>query len=167
MPNINIPADTMSRIEALARPFKDHDANDVLTRVLDLYEKHTRAQLPVPPVSQKVRFSPKSRVPRERGATVEIDRHTIKAIDVRDLFEQTLTYLRSKHAHELKKLVPFQTSHARFFISYDPKHPNGNPFFIPVQCGEFFVEANKSYATAIANLGELARRMGLEFKYLG
>ena len=48
------------------------------------------------------------RAPRERGITIEIGGHVIRAISVKELYQETLKFLVEKgHSKRLKDFVPF------------------------------------------------------------
>jgi hypothetical protein len=108
------------------------------------------------------------RAPRERGATVEIAGHRIHAGTVSDLYEQAFRLLLNNgNAEALKQLSPYRTSNQRYLFAREPKHPNGNDFFIDVKVGQFHIEAHKSYEQAIKQLAELLARIDVSFRYLG
>lgn len=116
------------------------------------------------------RFStgPSSRLPRERGVTVDLDGTRFVGSSVKDLYEQVLRLLVdegviSRHS----TLVPFKTSNERYLISTSPNHPNGNDFFIPISYGGFYMETHKSYQTALKQLRTLLAKMGIVMRYIG
>lgn len=110
----------------------------------------------------------RTRAPRERGATVEVDGKRIHAGTVSDLYEQVFRLILANGKSEaLKALVPFRTSNQRYLIAREPKHPNGNAFFVDVKVGPYHVEAHKNYEQAIKQLADLMARVGVEFRYIG
>lgn len=107
------------------------------------------------------------RSPRERGVTVELAGQRIHAGTVGDLYEQVFRLLlKNGQAEALKALVPYRTSNQRYLIALEPRHPNGNAFFVPVRVGPYHIEAHKNYETALKQLAELLGKLGLEFRYL-
>jgi hypothetical protein len=110
----------------------------------------------------------RTRAPRERGATVEVEGKRIHAGTVSDLYEQVFRLiLNNGKADALKALVPFRTSNQRYLIAREPKHPNGNSFFVDVKVGPYHVEAHKNYVQAIKQLADVLARLGVDFKYIG
>ena len=102
------------------------------------------------------------RAPRERGITIEIGGHVIRAISVKELYQETLKFLVEKgHSKRLKDFVPFSTSSLRYLIADRPVHPNGNDFVVPIKSRGYFMEAHKSYKTAIEHLSRFLGKMGL------
>lgn len=100
--------------------------------------------------------------------TIEIDGHVIRAISVKEMYQETLRYLLDNgHAKRVKDLVPFSTSSLRYLIADRPVHPNRKDFVVPVKCGGYFMEAHKSYKTGIEHLSRFVARMGLKLKYVG
>ncbi len=170
---ISISDATMARLKACAEPFLDKEPEDVIRRLID--EREDNGGDHQKPTNRRGDFhkealmalDTKSRVPRERGATVEIGGRQIQAGTVRDLYKQALSLFVDKHEHQLKSLLPFRTSGQRYLVAREQKHQRGNPFIIPVEYHGYFMEAHKDYKNAIDHLGKLARRLGLSFKYVG
>jgi hypothetical protein len=157
----------MNRLKACAEPFVDKSPEDVIRRLLDEREKSTPRYAPSShPVRQHER-TPASRVPRERGILVEIDGRQIQAASVRDFYEQVLRLLVDHHSVQLARLLPFKTSKRRYLVADKPVHPSGNSFVVPVEYHGHYMEAHKDYENAVAHLGSLLRKLGLELKYLG
>lgn len=165
--------DLFVRLQKLAVPLVDTTA-DVLERVVSHYEKTG------PKIDEAIGISiaskPSSiagagkimaRAPRERGVTIEVDGHIIRAISVKELYQETLEFLLEKgHGKRLKDLVPFGMSSRRYLIADRPVHPSGNDFVMPVKSGGYFMEAHKGYKTAIEHLSRLLGRMELKLKYV-
>lgn len=108
------------------------------------------------------------RAPRERGVTVEVAGQRIHANTVRDLYEQVFRLiLGGEHAEALRALIPYATSNQRYLISKDPKHQNGNRFFVPVSVGPYYIEAHKNYDTALKQLDAVLSKLGLDLQYVG
>jgi hypothetical protein len=175
---IQLSDETLDRLKALAEPFVDREPEDVIRRLLDSHEQKTRSLAqssspsPVGSVSDQsdaelVERSIQSRVPRERGAEVEIDKHRIEAVSVRDLYEQVLRLLIENHKAQLTPLLPFKTSGVRYLVAKKPVHPSGRPFVVPVEYHDYFMEAHKDYKIAIEHLAKLAKKLALPFRYLG
>jgi hypothetical protein len=174
---IRISDDTMGRLKAYAEPFKDKEPEDVIRRLLDERESSGGGQRR--PANRKGRSatedsmtpllcpSTKSRVPRERGVTIEIGGRQIQAPTVRELYKQALTFLVDKHEGKLTQLLPFETSAQRYLVANKPKHPTGRDFVIPVPYHNYWMEAHKDYKNAIEHLGRLASKLNLSFRYVG
>jgi hypothetical protein len=106
------------------------------------------------------------RFPRQRGIGIAIGTQRINAESVADLYEQVLRhFVDTGLISELLPHIPFKTSSKRFLISRSPKHPADNDFFTPVNYGGFYMEAHKSYHTAINALGKLMTRAKLNLVY--
>lgn len=178
MHTLTLPEDLFARLQTHAVPLIDSPA-DVVRRLLDHYEK-TKPEKGkiskdvVAAIAGTVRSAPlhdvslRGRVARERGATIEINGHEIRAVSVGDMYEQALKYLVDKgHTKRLKELIPFKTSARRYLIADRAVHPNGNEFFVRVQHNGFYMEAHKSYQTAIEHLSQLVEKIGLKMRYLG
>ena len=161
---ITVSEQVFVRLKNLAEPFVDREPEDVIRRLLD--ERESRARNGRVEVNSDG-ISTNSRVPRERGTTVEIDGQKIGAVSVRDLYEQALKLFVRKDTARLKSVVPMKTSAERFLIALEDKHPSGRRFFLPVEYRGFYMEAHKDYKNAISHLQDLCSRIGLTFKYLG
>jgi hypothetical protein len=106
------------------------------------------------------------RFPRQRGVAISIGTQRIVGDSVSDLYEQVLRYLvDSDLISELTPYLPFSTSSKRFLISRTPKHPAGHDFVVPVKYGGFYMEAHKSYQTAISALSKLMTRANIDLVY--
>ena len=169
---ITVSEEVFARLSRLARPFVDRAPEDVIRRLLDQNEpangKATRSLdgETSAAVSHGNR-STASRVPRERGATVQIGDYKIDAVSVRALYEEALKFLVAKYSSKLRSIVPLKTSSERYLIADRAVHPTGNPFVIPVEYRCFCMEAHKDFKNAIAHLQMLCNRLGLSLKYLG
>ena len=170
---ITVSNELFVRLKTLAEPFVDRDPEDVIRRALDQYERalsNSRAQIKSggqvgAPLAGGL--SPISRVPRERGTSVQIGDHKINAVSVRALYEEALRLFVEHYASQLKSVVPLKTSGERFLVALKPLHPSGKPFVVPVEFHGFYMEAHKDYKNAIAHLQTLCNRLGLTLKYLG
>ena len=165
------------RLQRLAVPLVDTPA-DVIERLVSHYEKtkfeksKTDAGPGPSTASKESPFAREAkiteRVPRERGVTIEIDGHVIRAISVKEMYHETLKYLLDgEHSKRLKDLMPFSTSSLRYLIADRPVHPSGNEFVVPVKYGGYFMEAHKSYKTGIEHLSQFVAKIGLKLKYIG
>lgn len=157
MAQIRISEETMARLKALAEPFIDKEPEDVVRRLLDRLEHTTKPSVQVPQPS---------RMPRERGVTIQMGNRKIQAISVRDLYAQALRVLVDEHRSSLKRLLPFKTSSERYLIAEKPIHPTGNAFVVPVEYQQHYMEAHKDYKNAVKHLELLARGLGLKVIYL-
>jgi hypothetical protein len=167
---ITVPDELYSRLEALARPFVDKEPADVIQRLIDVQGEEERSDRCTPLELSPLMASTlvDERVPRERGAIVNIDGHVIHADSVRDLYEQILQYLaRHKTWDRVVQLVPYKTSSRRFLIAQSPVHPNGNPFVVPVEHHGLYMESHKNYQTAITQLARFLSKCGSTLTYLG
>ena len=165
------------RLQKLAVPLVDKPS-DVIERLLRHYEK-TGSEASKVDTGVGASTGSKSsslvreaiiaeRIPRERGVTIEIDGHVIRAISVKEMYQETLRYLLDNgHSKRVKDLVPFSTSSLRYLIADRPVHPNRKDFFVSVKCGGYFMEAHKIYKTGIELLSQFIAKMGLKLKYLG
>ena len=167
---ITVPDELYSRLEALARPFVDREPADVIQRLVnmqgeeDLSDRYASPELS--PLMASILVD--GRIPRERGAKVDIDGHVIHADSVRDLYEQILQYLaRNKTWDRVIELVPYKTSARRFLIAKSPVHPNGNPFVVPVEHRGLYMESHKNYQTAISQFARFLSKCGSTLTYLG
>jgi hypothetical protein len=174
MPHIQLSDETLNRLKALAEPFVDREPEDVIRRLLDKHEQVRRNLAPsaslvgsLNDMADLVERSTQSRVPRERGAKVEIDKQRIQAESVRDLYEQVLKLLVENYEAQLIPLLPFKTSGVRYLVAKNPVHPSGRPFVIPVDYHDYYMEAHKDYKIAIEHLAKLSKKLALQFRYLG
>jgi hypothetical protein len=171
---VTLSKDLFVPLQKLAVPLVDSTVV-VIERVVSHYERTG------PSVEEKADISTSStpssmvvdrkmveRAPCERGVTIEIDSHVIRAISVPELYQETLRFLVEKgHAKRLKDLVPFSTSNRRYLIADRPVHPKGNAFVVPIKSGGYFMEAHKNYKAAIEHLSRFLGKMGLKLKYVG
>jgi metal-responsive CopG/Arc/MetJ family transcriptional regulator len=168
-PAVQLPDDLYRKLQSLAQPFVDRP-EDVIRRAVEFFEKaptneRTNQNLPF---ADRLGIPLDSRSARERGAKVEIDGRTIAAHSVPNLFKQTLQLLvLNGNTARVKTLVPFQTSNQRYLIADRPIHPNGNRFRIEVEHRGLYMEAHKSYYTALKQLQQFLLKCGISFRYLG
>jgi hypothetical protein len=170
---ITVSDEVFERLKRLAEPFVDREPEDVLRRLLDRNESffagdgtHDKSETRLP-ASLQESVSPISRVPRERGTTVQIGDNKIDAVSVRALYGQALKLFVDRHSSKLKSVVPLKTSGQRYLIALKPVHPSGKPFVKPVEFRGFYMESHKDYKNGIAHLRILCSRLGLPLKYLG
>lgn len=177
MREVTLSDDLFARLEALTVPLVP-TVPDVIGRLLDHYERTaSKSRTAVPAASAPARSqvtpvlherSTTGRSPRERGATIEIEDHQIRAVSVRDMYEQAMRYIVDKgHSKRLKPLVPLRTSSQRYLIAERPTHPNGNDFVVPARYGGYFMESHKDYRNAVKHLAQLTDKLGLKLRYLG
>lgn len=160
---ITISDDLFVRLEALARPFVDHEPQDVIRRLVDGESKMPAVNIPDRSSRPETTFF---RVPRERGAVVELNGETIVADTVPDLCTRVMQYIDSKGLWDkLEALAPYGTSAKRYLFAKDPKHPRGNHFFVPIQYRNIYMEGHKNYQTTIGQLKRLLARLGIELVY--
>lgn len=164
---ISIADDLYQRLASLARPFLDKEPADVIRRLVDQEagENDKGAQHgPVPDLpSDLVR-----RAPRERGVVVDLDGTTIRADTVPDLCAQVMEYMfQNGHWDKVMRLAPYKTSAQRYLFSKTPKHPNGNKFFVSIQCHGLHVETHKNYRTSVTQLARFASKCGVSLTYKG
>ena len=174
--NFQLPDATFKRLQKLAVPFVDTPAS-VIERLLDFYESHQKKDSPLSSeMDVKHSFTnnlgftndPSSRASRQRGVTVKIEEHTIKASSISDLYSKVLEYLYiNDHFDRLKPLLPFATSRQRYLIAEKPIHPNGKGFVVSVEYKGFHMEAHKDYKNGISHLRKMLDECGLNLIYLG
>jgi len=168
---IIITNDVQSRLRKYAR-FGGCDENEVIRRLLNQLEGEAgeiapaRSIVATQPDGVGTRYLP-GRAPRERGAKIRIGSDTFRVDSVRNLLETVLQYLiKNGKASSVAAVLPYKTSAQRFLIADKPVHPNGNSFFVPVQHGGLYMEAHKSYKTAVADLQEFLGRLNVPFEYI-
>lgn len=109
---------------------------------------------------------PPQREVRQRGAVITIDSTTITASSVSDLYLQALKYLfDSNLINQINPHIPYATSSVRFLISADPHHQTGNEFRLPVEYKGYYMEAHKSYKSALSHLEAFLKNCGISMKY--
>jgi hypothetical protein len=177
MRELTLPDTLFARLQKFAVPLVDTPA-DVIERLLTHYEK-TKPEKSRPDGGIETSTGAKEslflreariteRAPRERGVTIEIDGHVIRAISVKELYKEVLKYLLdSGHSKRLRELVPFSTSSLRYLIADKPIHPNEKEFVVPVKHGGYYMEAHKDYKNGIKHLSQFVTKVGLKLKYLG
>ncbi|WNS42374.1 PD-(D/E)XK nuclease family protein [Paenibacillus sp. MMS20-IR301] len=65
------------------------------------------------------------------------------------------------NSFDLEKITPFETSSKRYLVNTEPKHPNGNPFTVPVSYNGYYIEAHKSREQAIKDLAKLLKALNM------
>lgn len=168
---LTVPDEVYARVRQLAA-FSRCDDGEVVRRLLDNLLEDTNGMNELGPrgtastFDRSQRYLP-GRPARERGARVEIDGEILQIDSVRDLFENVLRFL-SKNGKRaaVRSLLPYKTSSQRYLIADKAVHPNGNRFVVPVQHGEFYMEAHKSYRTAMIQLEEFLAKLGIPFRYV-
>ena len=166
---IVVPDDLYARLAALARPFQDKEPADVVRWLVESKEGNApQAKAAQAPAASPAPGVLEGRVPRERGAVVDLDGVVIKAQTVPDLCAQVMDYLHSKgHGKKLLELAPYATSSQRYLYAKSPVHPNGNEFFSSIKSHGLHVETHKNYRTAIGQLSRLASKCGVKLSYKG
>jgi hypothetical protein len=171
---IRLPDDLYARLESVAKPFVDREPADVIRRLLESYQADEgRAHVAESNNDRPPRLGAgtsriEGRAPRERGARVRVDDHTIVADSVPDLFDQALHYVAEVGKWDcLVSLAPYKTSAQRYLIASDPVHPSGKPFFVPIKHRGIHMETHKNYATALTQLERLLAKCGIDMTYLG
>jgi hypothetical protein len=166
---IVIPDDLYARLGALARPFQDKEAADVIRWLVESNGADgTLVETPaaIPPLGDPGEIT--GRAPRERGAIVDLDGVAIKAHTVPDLCAQVMDFLYAKdNGKKLLELAPYSTSAKRYLFAKTPFHPNGNGFVSPIKCHGLHVETHKNYKTAITQLARLSYKLGFKLTYKG
>jgi hypothetical protein len=167
---ISIPDDLFVQLEKIAKPFKDKEPADVIRRLLETVESTeaqggSRGTAPVRPMSRShIRAN---RNPRERGVRVRVDGEDLAADSVRDLFEQVLRRVsRNGKLESVRAILPYKTSSSRYLIAERPVHPGGNAFVVPVGQRGLFMEAHKSYGTALTQLSNFLAKLGMSLEYV-
>lgn len=159
--------DLYDRLGSLARPFVDKEPADVIRWLVD---KQLEESTPVlsPRTNAVIGIAVVERVPRERGAIVELDGTTIRADSVPDLCLKVMQYLHGKgHWSKILAMSPYKTSAKRYLFSKVPKHPNGNKFWVKIEYRELFIEGHKNYQAAVVQLAKLASKCGVVLTYKG
>ncbi len=165
---ITLSDDLYAQLAALARPFEDKEASDVIRRLIAGEKAAQPVVAPTPALPTASQESVEGRAPRERGAVIDLGGTKIKAHTVPDLCGQVFDYLYAKgHAKALADLTPYSTSAQRYLFAKTPFHPNGNDFVAPIKCHGFYVETHKNYKTSITQLARLSAKLGVTLTYKG
>lgn len=165
MKNIQVPDDLYLRLAELAEPFVDKSPADVIRRYLPDTEHGTNGRAKNQPSSKNPVVT---RLPRERGAVVDIDGTTIEADTVGDLTNKVMQHIRTKGKWvEVKAMAPYKTSGQRYLFAAKAKHPSGREFVAPIQCFGLYVETHKNYQTAIKQLTTFVAKLGMQLTYRG
>ena len=166
---ITVPDDLYRRLVELAA-FAGCDPTAVIRRLLDSLTTNQRSLEPgmTRPADGRMAEAPVgARPPRGRGATVELAGQVIEVDSVRDLYERVLRHVvKGGKKDEVRALLPYKTSSQRYLIAEKSRHPNGKPFFVPVEHGGLYMEAHKSYHTAVSQLAEFLSKIDVSFRYL-
>ncbi len=161
---ISLSDEVFARLQALARPFEDREPEDVIRRLLD---GDTIKSVAIPTNHNSTSEPRVVRVPRERGAVVELNGERILATTVPDLCTKVMEFIYSKGLwNQFESLAPYKTSAKRYLFSKTPKHPQGNDFFVPLKYRNVYLEAHKNYETTIKQLGRLLSQLGVTFEYV-
>jgi hypothetical protein len=168
--SIELPDELYAQLAAMARPFVDTQPADVIRRLLE--ERNLPdSEKPGPALVRAKAVSSKpldARSPRQRGIRVDVDGREISAETVQDFYGQVLRHLSTTDKWKaLQKHIPYRTSRKRFLVSNEPKHPEGNPFVVPVECRGVFIEAHKDYENAFRQLRSFLVKAGIGLRYLG
>ena len=178
---IRISEAIFRRLQKLAIPLEDTPAS-VIQRLLDFHDSHQDRDVKKTsyPIGQAQplrtdRFEKQgdetsllSRVPRQRGVSIEIDGNGFTADSLADLYGQVLRFLADNaHLAKLKPHLPVSTSSKRYFVAAKPFHPNGNEFVRPVEYQGFFMESHKDYKNGINHLRKILDLCGLTLVYVG
>lgn len=169
--SISVTDDIGARLRKYAR-FGGCDESEVIRRLLNQLESEeteitpSKSVVDAHPDVAGSRYLP-GRAPRERGAKIRLDSSTFYVDSVRTLLETVLQYLvKNGKTSSVTAVLPYKTSNQRYLIAKKPVHPHGNPFFVPVEYGGFYMEAHKSYKTATTDLQEFLGRLNVAFEYI-
>lgn len=91
---------------------------------------------------------------------LKMGKNIIEGSSVTKLYNQALKFLH-KGGYLDNLELPITTSQFRYLIAKEPKHQRGNDFINPVEYNNYFMEANKSRATAVNDLFTLIELCGL------
>jgi hypothetical protein len=167
---IQISDATFAKLGSLVIPFVDKTPEDVIERLIEHYLANSSAK-PKTTSNSLSRISlpgPESRTPRERGTTVKIGDEVIHAATVPDLYEQAMALcFKEGYIDRLKPFIPFKTSNQRYLMATEAIHPRGNEFVVRVGYKGYFMEAHKSYKSAISDLKKLLSKIGVPVTYIG
>lgn len=96
---------------------------------------------------------------------VKIDDKAFSNETVRLLFEDVLKYLVKKD-HILMLPLPWGTSKQRYIITNEnpPVHPNGRPFFYPVEFNGYTMESHYDRDRGMKVLNDLCKKLEIEFE---
>lgn len=109
----------------------------------------------------------KIRSQRQKGVKVQINGTTIEAESVSDFYYRVLKFLCDHNLDsQLDAILPFATSNQRYLVSRTPYHQRGNDFRAPVEYGGYYLEAHKSYKTAIKQMDVLLDRLGVKLEII-
>lgn len=152
------------------------DRGEVVARLLSHWEgkggsppgvREPRASPTTHARDRSIDESLSDREPRERGATVRLGGKRIHGSTVADLYQKCFSEMLSGDKGDaLRRLIPYRTSNRRYLIAKEPTHPHGREFFVPIKVEGFYVETHKNYQTAITQLAEIAKKLGITFEYL-
>jgi len=162
---IALSDEVFAMLEKLARPFEDKEPEDVIRRLLGCAPAKDLTKFGI--IDKTTANYAIIRAPRERGAVVELDGERISATTVPDLCAKVLEFIYAKGLWgKLESLAPYKTSSKRYLFATQPKHPQGNDFFVPLKFRNMYMEAHKNYDTTIKQLSLLASQLGIAFKYV-
>lgn len=88
-----------------------------------------------------------------------------EARSIPDLYRDVLEYLYQRGNLEQLRL-PIASGSKRYILAKVPKHQEGNPFLVDVECNGYHMEAHNSRRQALAVLDNLLAMCGLEFEEL-
>lgn len=160
---ITISDELFNRLEAIARPFVDREPQDVIRRLIEGESAMPAVDIPERTSKSDTKFF---RIPRERGAVIELNGKRIIADTVPDLCTKVLEYIDLTGLWDkLEALSPYITSSKRYLLANTPKHPRGNDFFVPIKYRNIYIEGHKNYQTTIRQLKRMLARLGIELVY--
>lgn len=96
---------------------------------------------------------------------VKIDGKIFSNETVRLLFNDVLEYL-VKQNYILTLPLPWGTSRQRYIITNEnpPTHPNGRPFFYPVEFNGYTMESHYDRDRGMKVLNDLCKKLEIEFE---
>lgn len=129
---------------------------------LELYDKHREAFEAIQSaLSDTTDISLIPTTSRQTTMTLILNGTKIEGSSIPDLYTSGLKYIVDNR-YDIDPLLPYRTSNKRYLIAKDPTHPNGNNFTVPIQYGDYYMEAHKSREQGIKDLAKLMKLLDIE-----
>lgn len=130
---------------------------DVISALIEILRPEEDMSIPVSSGNNAGRKKPPIKI--------EIDKKIFEQPSIPALYGQVLKYLVENKLLDSLEL-PVSTGHGRYLLAKEPVHPKGHSFLVPVQEGEFYMEAHKSREGGIRDLLGLLDKLGITHKNL-
>lgn len=100
----------------------------------------------------------------EGSLKIRIQNHIISANTVKEFYHKIFEYINEQF--DIRDSIPYATGRKRYLINWTNQHINGDPFFKPIQVGNYYVETHKSRSGAVRDVYNYLKGMGIDVGYV-